>query len=160
MNNEYTTRSVTPADLPQLAELIGCPELADRKDIAFEQSKILLDGSGNISGFIILRQRSLQDFFGGEIPDGSVGGIIEDPTWMRDDMRRFVEEEQFELLYSFGDTVRDNEEWHIDIYDVFLDLVYDGISIWAENTCEYIALPIKKRLIDFKNTISFYNMLD
>ena len=76
------TRNITKDDLPMLAELVGCPELTEREDMSFEHSSMAIDENGEVVAFIVLRQRSLQDFFGGEIPDGYIrGGQVE--TWMR-----------------------------------------------------------------------------
>ena len=62
-------RHITKEDLPKLAELISCEELATREDISFDHSAVAIDDSGVILAFVIMRQRSLQDFFGGRIPD-------------------------------------------------------------------------------------------
>ena len=61
-------RNVTRGDLPKLAELISCGELATRDDICFEHSAVAADENGEIKAFVITRQRSLQDFFGGGYP--------------------------------------------------------------------------------------------
>ena len=62
-------RHITKEDLPKLAELISCEELAAREDISFDHSAVAIDDNGVIVAFVIMRQRSLQDFFGGRIPD-------------------------------------------------------------------------------------------
>ena len=63
------TRNVTKEDLPKLAELISCEELAKRDDISFKHSAMAVDDTGTVVAFAIMRQRSLQDFFGGRIPN-------------------------------------------------------------------------------------------
>lgn len=165
MDNEYTTRSVTPADLPRLAELISCPELADRKDIAFEQSKVVFDDDDSIASFIILKRRSVQDFFGGEIPPDNVldTDYEGEESWGRENLRRRPADEQFELMYSYcnGKHYGDIDNYFIDITHIFLDLAYvDGLTIWAENCCKFIVPPIKKKLINFHNVISFFNVIE
>ncbi|MBR4197493.1 MAG: hypothetical protein IKQ94_01825 [Bacteroidales bacterium] len=163
MNNEYTTRSVTPSDLPQLAELIGRPELADRKDIAFEQSKILLDGSGNISGFIILRQRSLQDFFGGEIPDeicdeNDYCYYDGQESWLREEMATsFPAKKHFEILYSYENIKKDTEECseaYMALYHFYWNLIYDyWMALWADSACKYITDTLRADVLNEFNGV-------
>lgn len=72
------TRNVTREDLPRLAELISCKELAKREDISFEHSAMAVDDTGTVVAFVIMRQRSLQDFFGGRIPNEIISEGDED----------------------------------------------------------------------------------
>lgn len=100
-------RNITKEDLPKLAELISCGELATRNDISFEHSAVAVDENGNVAAFVIMRQRSLQDFFGGRIPDEP--SMKEDDDYMEGDeciFRNEIEENfqeniQYELLYSY-----------------------------------------------------------
>ena len=82
-------RNITKEDLSKLAELISCGELATRDDISFEHSAVAVDENGNVAAFVITRQRSLQDFFGGRIPD--------EPSMKE-------EEDYMEVTSSFSET--------------------------------------------------------
>lgn len=134
-------RNVIKDDLPKLAKLISCEELATREDISFEHSVVAIDEDGTIRAFVIMRQRSLQDFFGGRIPDES--SMKEEDDYMEGDeciYRNEVEEYfpeniQYELLYSY--------ETPIDKYDYTVVRCYDYAKgdfflIWRDLKNEYI----------------------
>ncbi|MBR4913245.1 MAG: hypothetical protein IKZ54_10465 [Bacteroidales bacterium] len=134
-------RNITKEDLPKLAELISCGELATRDDISFEHSAVAVDENGNVAAFVITRQRSLQDFFGGRIPDEP--SMKEEEDYMEGDefiFRNELEEHspehsQYELLYSY--------ENPSDKYDHIVVRCYDYAKgdipfIWRECNNEHI----------------------
>lgn len=104
-------RNITKEDLPKLAELISCEELATRDDICFEHSKLMTDSlyyEEEIVSFVIIRQYSLNEFFNGKIPlwigdkndkdyeDGNKYWLIE----TLDEF--FAPNIQYELLYAYS----------------------------------------------------------
>ena len=63
-----TFRSIVKEDLPKLAKLADNQELCTMEDLCLEHSKMCLDGNGKVLAFIIIKQNSLIDYCGGQIP--------------------------------------------------------------------------------------------
>ena len=61
-------RRIEKKDLPMIAELAKDETLKTRDDICFEHSKIYLSDDEEVVCFIVLRERSLIEFFNGNIP--------------------------------------------------------------------------------------------
>ena len=61
-------RRIEKEDLPMIAELAKDETLKTRDDICFEHSKMYLSDDDEVVCFIVLRERSLIDFFNGNIP--------------------------------------------------------------------------------------------
>ena len=61
-------RRIEKKDLPMIAELAKDETLETRDDICFEHSKIYLSDDEEVVCFIVLRERSLIEFFNGNIP--------------------------------------------------------------------------------------------
>ena len=61
-------RRIEKKDLLMIAELAKDETLKTRDDICFEHSKICLSDDGEVACFIVLRERSLIEFFNGNIP--------------------------------------------------------------------------------------------
>ena len=66
--NVRNIRKIERADLPMLAELAKDKTIETRDDICFEHSKMYLSDDGEVLCFIVLRERSLIEFFNGNIP--------------------------------------------------------------------------------------------
>lgn len=54
-------RNITKEDLPKLAELISCEELATRDDISFEHSAVAVDENGKLVRYIDYDEWERQD---------------------------------------------------------------------------------------------------
>ena len=61
-------RRIEKKDLPMIAELVKDNTIETRDDICFKYSKMCLSDDGEMVCFIVLRERSLLDFFNGNIP--------------------------------------------------------------------------------------------
>lgn len=61
-------RKIEKEDLPVIAELAKDKSLETRDDICFTHSRICLSDDGEVLCFIVVRERSLIDFFNGNIP--------------------------------------------------------------------------------------------
>lgn len=141
-------RNVTRGDLPKLAELISCGELATRDDISFEHSAVAVDGNGTVVAFVIMRQRSLQDFFGGRIPDEP--SMKDDDEYMEGDefiFRNEVEENfpqdiHYEIIYSYES---ENDKFDHNAYKCYRLAGKDCILRWFDNSNKHIT-PILKTM--------------
>lgn len=150
-------RHVTKEDLPKLAELISCEELATREDISFDHSAVAIDDNGVILAFVIMRQRSLQDFFGGRIPDEIITEDDEDYEegdefiYRNETEDHFPESIQFEMIYSY-----ETEDYHY-AQDCFGLLIEDFILIWRDNSNPNISDTLKRKVSrDFNGVVSDY----
>lgn len=153
-------RNVTRGDLPKLAELISCGELATRDDISFEHSAVAVDGNGTVVAFVIMRQRSLQDFFGGRIPDEII--TDDDDDYMEGDecaFRNEIEENfpeytHYELVYSYqSESDRPFDHNICKCYDFASN---GDILVWDDNRNEHIVNILKSMgpSSDFNGQIS------
>ena len=150
-------RHITKEDLPKLAELISCDELATRDDISLDHSAVAIDDSGVILAFVIMRQRSLQDFFGGRIPDEIITEDDEDYEegdefiYRNETEDHFPESIQFEMIYSY-----ETEDYHY-AQDCFGLLIEDFILIWRDNSNPNISDTLKRKVSrDFNGVVSDY----
>lgn len=150
-------RHVTKEDLPKLAELISCEELAAREDICFEHSAVAIDDNGVIVAFVIMRQRSLQDFFGGRIPDEIITEDDEDYEegdefiYRNETEEHFPESVQYEMIYSY-----ETEDYHY-AQECFGLLIKDFILIWRDNSNPNISDTLKRKVgRDFNGIVSDY----
>ncbi len=124
-------RHITKEDLPKLAELISCDELATRDDISFDHSAVAIDDNGVIVAFVIMRQRSLQDFFGGRIP------MEGDEYAFRNEVEEnFSEEIQYELIYSYQS--ESDKPFDHNICKCYDFASKDDILVWDDNRNRYI----------------------
>lgn len=153
-------RNITKEDLPKLAELLSCEELTTRNDISFEHSVIAIDDNSMIVAFVILRQRSLQDFFEGKIPNENITEDDEDymegdKIVYREEMEEhFPENIQYELLYSYESK---NDKTGFFANECFGFLIKDFIFIWRENNNKNISKTFIDWLDrDFNSVISDY----
>ena len=150
-------RHITKEDLPKLAELISCEELATRDDISFDHSAVAIDDNGVIVAFVIMRQRSLQGFFGGRIPDEIITEDDEDYEegdefiYRNETEDHFPESIQFEMIYSY-----ETEDYHY-AQDCFGLLIEDFILIWRDNSNPNISDTLKRKVSrDFNGVVSDY----
>ena len=150
-------RHITKEDLPKLAELISCDELATRDDISFDHSAVAIDDNGVIVAFVIMRQRSLQGFFGGRIPDEIITEDDEDYEegdefiYRNETEDHFPESIQFEMIYSY-----ETEDYHY-AQDCFGLLIEDFILIWRDNSNPNISDTLKRKVSrDFNGVVSDY----
>ena len=108
-----TIRNITKEDLPKMAGLLNDETLATRSDICFEHSKLMFDENGETVAFIVLRQYSLNELFGGSIPLSELDK--NDKNYKesdKSDFQKMLDEYfsdncQFELLYTFCSDDRD-----------------------------------------------------
>ena len=143
--------------MPKLAELISCEELATRDDISFDHSAVAIDDNGVIVAFVIMRQRSLQDFFGGRIPDEIITDDDEDYMegdefiYRNDTEVHFPEDIHYEMIYSY-----ETENYYY-VQQCF-SLAADGfILIWRDNKNPNISETMKFFISrDFNSVISDY----
>ena len=61
-------RRIEKKELPMIAKLAKDESIETRDDICFEHSKMYLSDDGEVVCFIVLRERSLIEFFNGNIP--------------------------------------------------------------------------------------------
>ena len=61
-------RRIEKKDLPMIAKLAKDESIKTREDICFEHSKMYLSDDEEVICFIVLRERSLLEFFNGNIP--------------------------------------------------------------------------------------------
>lgn len=94
-------RNVTKEDLPKMAKLLNEEALTTRSDICFEHSKLMINDDGKIVSFLILRQYSINEFLNGDVPLDNCEYSFQE---MIDEY--FSDNNQFELLYTFGDNDR------------------------------------------------------
>ena len=101
--NVRNIRKIERADLPMLAELAKDKTIETRDDICFEHSKMYLSDDGEVVCFIVLRERSLIEFFNGNIP--AVENFEKDKHkyldewWVKEDIEYF--EEHYEIIATY-----------------------------------------------------------
>lgn len=148
-----TIRSITKEDLPILAKLIGDKDLCSRDDLCLEHSKMSLNDEGVITSFVILRQNSLIDYLGGEIPaDVTVDKNDENyeegfEYHVRDDVVEFKKEEHYELVHWY---LRQGEDYAFTLRPTYLEASMAIGVIWMPYIPN-IDIPIKT---------CFYNLND
>lgn len=149
-------RNVTRGDLPKLAELISCGELATRDDICFEHSAVAADENGEIKAFVITRQRSLQDFFGGRIPDEIIAeddeGYEEGDEYIyrNETEEHFPDSVQYEMIYSY-----ETEDYYAQ--KCFGMLIRNFTLIWRDNNNPNISETFKMYVSrNFNGIVSDY----
>ena len=101
--NVRNIRKIERADLPMLAELAKDKTIETRDDICFEHSKMYLSDDGEVLCFIVLRERSLIEFFNGNIP--AVENFEKDKHkyldewWVKEDIEYF--EKHYEIIATY-----------------------------------------------------------
>ena len=150
-------RHITKEDLPKFAELISCEELATREDISFDHSAVAIDDNGVIVAFVIMRQRSLQDFFGGRIPDEIITEDDEDYEegdefiYRNETEEHFPESVQFEMICSY-----ETENYYY-VQQCFSLAAKGFILVWRDNNNPNISDTMKGCIgRDFNGVISDY----
>lgn len=149
-------RNITKEDLPKLAELISCDDLATREDISFEHSAMAIDENGVIKAFVITRQRSLQDFFGGRIPDEIITDDEEyeegdEYIYRNETEEHFPESVQYEMIYSY-----ETEDYYY-AQKCFGLLIRDFTLIWRDNRNPNISETLKMYVSrNFNGIVSDY----
>lgn len=134
-------RNVTKEDLTKLAELISCEEFSTRDGVSFDHSAMAIDDDGTVLAFVIMRQRSLQDFFGGEIPDEP--SMKEDEDYMEGDefifrnetKENFPQNTHYELIYSYESPSDKNDHIVVRCYDYAKG---DFFLVWRDCKNEHI----------------------
>lgn len=153
------TRNVTKEDLPKFAELISCEELAKRDDISFKHSTMAVDDNGTVVAFAIMRQRSLQDFFGGRIPneiisEGDEDYMDGDEFVFRNEIEEnFPEHTHYELIYSYQSELDSSNNGVCRCYNFASQ---DGVLVWNDISNPYIVklLNTMGPDRDFNNMVS------
>ena len=151
-------RHITKEDLPKLAGLISCEELATRDDISFDHSAVAIDDSGVILAFVIMRQRSLQDFFGGRIPDEIITEDDEDYEegdefiFRNEIEENFPQNIHYEMIYSY-----ETENYYYAQKCFGLLTNDDFILLWRDNKNPNISETLRDWVArNFNSVISLY----
>ena len=96
-------RRIEKKDLPMIAKLAKDETLKTRDDICFEHSKMFLSDDGEVVCFIVLRERSLLEFFNGNIP--AVENFEKDKHKYLDEwwVKEYIEEieEHYEIIAAY-----------------------------------------------------------
>lgn len=71
-------RRIEKEDLPLIAKLAKDKTIETMEDIDFKHSRICLSDNGEVLCFVVLRERSLIDFFNGDIPADENPEIMDD----------------------------------------------------------------------------------
>lgn len=100
-------RRIEKKDLPMIAELVKDNTIETRDDICFEHSKICLSEDGEILCFIVLRERSLLEFFNGNIPMDENVEYDEDyeegeEWWVKEDIENNEKHYEVIAMYDNG----------------------------------------------------------
>ena len=94
-------RRIEKKDLPMIAELVKDNTIETRDDICFEHSKICLSEDGEILCFIVLRERSLLEFFNGNIPAvENFKGEYLDEWWVKEEIEAF-DGKHYEIIAAY-----------------------------------------------------------
>ena len=97
------TRKIEKSDLPMIAKLAKDKSIKKIEDICFKHSKICLSDDGEVLCFIVLRECSLIDFFGGNIPkDENLWDDAEegDEWWVKEDVEAY-DGKQYEIIAAY-----------------------------------------------------------
>lgn len=151
-------RNVTKEDLPKIAALLNDETLATRSDICFEHSKLMFNEDGVIDAFIVLRQYSLNEFFGGDIPlrklDKNDKGYKEGDECDFQKMLNeyFSDNSQFELLYAFGGK--------FNLHNLYRNIwLEENVGlVWSTIQNKYLTKELKKYHFAKYNDDFFYDM--
>ena len=155
-----TFRSIVKEDLSKLAKLADNQELCTMEDLCLEHSKMCLDDNGKVLAFVVIRQNSLIDYCGGQIPaDESVNKNDEDyeegdEYHLREDVAEFKKEEQYEIVSWY---LRQGEDYMFTLRPTYLEA-----SCWCsvENRpIGVIWMPYKPNS-DIPIRTCFYNLND
>lgn len=146
--------NVTKEDLPKFAKLLGNNSILMHDDICYEHSKYCMNGNGEITALIILRQHSLYDYFGGDIPlDRNIVKWCE--SHIRDGISQCFSEESshYEMLFCY---LKD-KEYSIHLYNLyaFTHTFDNGMPIgvvWTkhQNDSEF---PLRNHFDNFNDDI-------
>lgn len=97
-------RRIEKEDLPMIAQLAKDETIKTREDICFKHSKMCLSDDGEVLCFIVLRERSLIEFFNGNIP--AVENFEKDEEceewsewWVKEDIEYF--DEHYEIIATY-----------------------------------------------------------
>ena len=98
-------RRIEKEDLPMIAKLAKDESLKTREDICYEHSKIYLSDDGEVVCFIVLRERSLLEFFNGNIPMDESVKIDEDyeegdEWWVKKEIEAF-DGKHYEIIAAY-----------------------------------------------------------
>ena len=89
-------RRIEKEDLPMIAELVKDNTIETRDDICFEHSKMCLSDDGEMVCFIVLRERSLIEFFNGNIPANE-----EDDDWWEKEFIESYGYKHYEIIATY-----------------------------------------------------------
>ena len=149
-----TFRSIVKEDLPRLAKLADNQELCIMEDLCLEHSKMCLDDKGKVLAFIIIKQNSLIDYCGGQIPaDESIdknGKYYQegDEYHVHRVITEYFPTQQYELVEWYLNPIEPDEV----LRETFLNSVYGEFSIdskpigviWVEYVKGYL-MPLRLR---------------
>ena len=98
-------RRIEKEDLPRIAKLAKDESLKTREDICYEHSKIYLSDNGEVVCFIVLCERSLFEFFNGNIPmDENVEKDEDyeegDEWWVKEEIEAF-DGKHYEIIAAY-----------------------------------------------------------
>jgi hypothetical protein len=157
-----TFRSIVKEDLANLARFVEKQDLCTMEGLCLEHSKMCLDDDGAILAFIIIKQNSLIDYYGGQIPaDESIdknGKYYKEGD--ENHIHRVIAEnfqgQQYELIEWYLNPNEPDEVLH----ETFLRLVYGEFNIeskpigviWAEYVKGY-DIPLRTEFYDLNSEV-------
>ena len=104
-------RKIEKKDLPVIADLAKDETLETMEDICFTHSRICLSDDGEVLCFIVVRERSLIDFFNGNIPaDEHRGEYYEEGEewWTKESIENNNHHYEVVAMYDKGDSIAYN----------------------------------------------------
>ena len=104
-------RRIEKKDLPMIAKLAKDETLKTRDDICFEHSKMFLSDDGEVVCFIVLRERSLLEFFNGNIPAvENFKGEYLDEWWVKEEIESY-DFKHYEIIAAYLKEGVDDQEF-------------------------------------------------
>lgn len=140
-------RSITPNDLPAIKDLIGTDNFAD---ISYDNSKISINESGEITSFVITTTKSIRDYFGGIIPIdklcfNSIHYYEGMELWIREVLEEHFPTKQYHISRMY---LKEREDY-MTLREVYLELPRDNVYWCLYDTSN----PIQAHFYNFNNKI-------
>ena len=141
-------RKIEKEDLPVIARLANDETLETMEDICFIHSRICLSDDGEVLCFIVVRERSLIEFFNGDIPaDEHRGEYYEEgDEWMtKESIEKYNKHYEVVAMYYNRDYVAYN---HTIIAVEDGDGTYQDCILWTTKE-----QPRGRCFYNFNNTV-------
>lgn len=144
-------RKIEKSDLPMISKLAKDKSIKKIEDICFEHSKICLSDDGEVLCFILLREHSLIDFFGGNIPkDNNLRDNVEegDEWWVKEDVESYIGK-HYEIIAAYLKDKHYSGAYSNLLYAVEFEYMRPQIGIlWSVNV-----LPVNIHFYHFNNIV-------